>query len=225
MHRSLRVPGLILVLISVVHVVHAEDRQRGNGNIAADTMPADSAIAQSRVDDAGAAARVRAGSAKASAAIGAIKSNSNQIPQPYDVIDGKQTPKLFLTYELFDELMLMGFADDAVTRDAYRTSKERYRKTEGLPADVWGRLDELSVLYRADRNRDKNSRQSIRPMNAVESTNDLCRDRFEALSAADHTFGPAFRRFLYAAVAPDLYQVVLRRPDLPRLLAVIGGCQ
>jgi hypothetical protein len=226
MNRFFPALGLIAVLISAAHG-SAENRRSGNSGTA-DVVPTDGAIAQLRVDTLGAAARVRAERTRANAALGAIKSDSAQpLPQPYDVIDGKQNPELFLSYELFDELMLMGFADDAATREAYRNSKEYYRKAQGLPSDLWSRLDELSVLYRMDRARDKTPRPAMRAVVEAESTkaSDLCRDRFEALSSAERAFGPAFRRFLYVAIAPDLFQVVLRQPDLARLLTVIGGCQ
>jgi hypothetical protein len=51
-----------------------------------------------------------------------------------------------------------------------------------------------------------------------------CRDRRAALAAAESAFGPAFERFLYAAVAESLSMTIVRKPDDKFRAVVLGQC-
>lgn len=185
-----------------------------------------------RLNDVEAAARVRAASgslSRASHAVGTAGATRVGSNDPHDVIVGSRDPQLFLKFELFDYMVRLSFADDEVTRSAYREIKDKRRAKLGLPPDMWQRLEVIVAPYRADRRREREIALSDRP--EAERTADLkvvaallCRDRFAALTEAEAQFGRAFDRFLYTAVAPDMIQVIARKPDDRVLARVSGGC-
>ena len=147
-----------------------------------------------------------------------------------DIIDGSHDAHLFLPFELFDQLVRLGFADDPHTRSAYRESKDRQRQQTGLPPDMWERLDSLVAAYRSDRHRERDIAFSSlserdRRLESERLELQLCRDRYVAMREANHQFGPAFKRFLYTAVAASMSSTIVR-PQNPQTLAVVnGGCQ
>jgi len=147
-----------------------------------------------------------------------------------DIIDGKHDPHLFLPFELFDQLVRLGFADDPLTSSAYRVSKEEQRRQLGLPPDMWERLESMVAPYRSDRTREREITFSSLPAQerrseAARISMLLCRDRYAALMEAEGQFGPSFKRFLYTAVAPSMSAVVIIKPDPAQLSLVNGGCQ
>ncbi len=150
--------------------------------------------------------------------------------EPFDVIDGSDEPHLFLPWELFDAMMRMAFADDALTREAYRSTKEDQRQRLGLPEDMWERLESIAAAYRNDRRLERENAfsslpKSSRDEEAVRIGELLCRDRYAALVEADRQFGPAFKRFLYTAVASSLSSLEILEPDAATLESVNRGCQ
>ncbi len=181
-----------------------------------------------RMDDAAARVRVRRDRTRKSATGPATESVSTE---PVDVIDGKYDPHLFLPFELFDQLMTMGFADDVRTRAVYRAIKDPYRQRLGLPEDMWERLESIAAPYRSDRKRERENAFSSLPATerlaeGKEIAMLLCRDRYAALQEADRQFGPSFKRFLYEAVASSMSSVVIRKDNdyEATLASVNGGC-
>jgi hypothetical protein len=147
----------------------------------------------------------------------------------YDVIDGSRDPHLFFEFELFDQMMMLAYADDARTREVYRESKDTLRQAAGLPADFWERVGAIAAPYRKDRSDEKRlglatarSRQHEAEQNAVSLR--LCRDRRAALAALRQEF-PRFGEFLYSAIAPTMSMTVLRESDLDLRDAVQGACK
>ena len=177
----------------------------------------------SRMDDVAAAARLR--THRASTTRGELVSAT----EPYDVIVGRRDAHLFLGAEVFDHLLSLAYADDARTREAYRESKDDQRSAVGLPSDLWDQLAVITAAYRADRLQERsiataaNRSTSKRGVKGLETL--LCRDRAAALHEAETIFGPAFTRFLYEAVAPNMVEFVLRKPDTTFVRGATGECQ
>ncbi len=183
----------------------------------------------SRTDAVAAADRVRADAAAAHAEPKGIQTSAAQPAQPFDVIDGKRNPELLLTQEVFDAMIRLAFADQAITRTAYRESKEQYRKELGLPSDFWERLGVISGPYIAERRRERevafsNLPAPDRAAEAAQVSTLMCRDRFAAISEARASFGERFDQFLYLAIAPGISIAALRAPDAAIVQRVSGGC-
>jgi hypothetical protein len=183
-----------------------------------------------RIDDASAASRVRADHSRTSASFEAATHAVSERELPYDVVLGDRNPELFLSFDVFDLLIRLAFADDSLTRSAYREGKEIQRESLGLPADMWDRLAVMAAAYRDDRKLEReialsDMSESTRTTEARFNSRAICRDRFAALSEARAEFGPAFDRFLYSAVAPEMFEVVARRPDANVLRSTSRGCR
>jgi hypothetical protein len=147
-------------------------------------------------------------------------------PHVYDVIKGAHDPHLFFEYELFDQMMLLAYADDAHTREVYRETKEAVRQSVGLPADLWDRLGAIAAAYRHDRLEERRlGLATVRsPHHKAEQeavSLRLCRDRAAALASLRQEF-PRFSEFLYSAIAPNVSMTVLRKPE-PDLREIIAG--
>lgn len=150
--------------------------------------------------------------------------------QPYDVIMGNRDAHLFLPFELFNHLVKMALAEDPTTRSTYRAAKETHRVQLGLPVDMWLQLETITAPLKDSQVRERNYAISTEHRSAADPMPralalDVCRDRYAALTQARDRFGPAFVRFLYAAVAPDLTQFVFSKPDVAALKAANRGCR
>lgn len=163
--------------------------------------------------------------------VSANSSASTDYPaKAIDIIDGSHDAHLYLPFELFDQLVRLGFADDPQTRSAYRESKDKQRQEAGLPPDMWERLDSLVAPYRSDRKRERDIAfsslsESDRRLESERLALQVCRDRYVAMREANHQFGPSFKRFLYTAVATSMSSTIVRAQN-PKTLAVVnGGCQ
>jgi hypothetical protein len=142
--------------------------------------------------------------------------------KPYDIIDGKRDAHLMLEFEVFEHMLRMAFADDALTRQVYRASKEAQRQQAGLPSDFWQQMEVISAPYRASYEAHRLQARgdaSDEPLSTA-----VCRDRFRALTESRERFGTALSRFLYIAVAPSITEMVVRRPDTARLRVLSRGC-
>ena len=147
----------------------------------------------------------------------------------YDVIDGSRNPELFLEFELFDQMMMSGFADDWRTREAYRSSKEAARQSSGLPAEFWERAGAIAAPYLKDRLEERRlgilgARSGKHEREQIANNILLCRDRAAALAGLRREF-PRFREFLYSAIAPTMSMTVLRKPDMQLQQIASGECR
>jgi hypothetical protein len=152
--------------------------------------------------------------------------------EPFDDIDGRYTPELFLPYELFETMMHMELADDPVTREASQAAVEAERKAAGLPDDFWTRLEPLCSAYLADWNGisdllkpgfDPADSRFLSQIKALEKAR--CRDRAMALDAARHELGEPLEIFLYTAMTKGHFITVLSQPDAKQMHFQNGGCR
>jgi hypothetical protein len=149
-------------------------------------------------------------------------------PHVYDVIDGSDDPHLFFEFELFDQMMRMAYAGDALTREVYREMKDPLRQSTGLPQDFWDRVGAIAAAYRHDVLEERRlglakvrSPQHEAEQDAVSLQ--LCRDRHAALAALRQEF-PRFSEFLYSAIAPNMSMTSHEpAPELEQV--VVGGCR
>ena len=227
MQNRARIYIVVLFLIAFQPSIQAIS-QKVSTSSAHDSSPwqwSDQDRIAARLNDAAAALRVRAhrasGAAEGAGAAGSIEA--------YDVIVGNHDSHLFLPFEIFDNLISLAFADDPNARAAYRESKEDQRKELGLPGDMWEQLESIVAPYRAGRRQERHLAFSnpTAEVRTEQQTNArmLCRDRLAALGEAQTTFGPAFKRFLYVAIAPTMTQVVLRKPDSNFVKVANGECE
>lgn len=162
-----------------------------------------------RADAAAAAARVER------AARTAALNSTAVAARPFDVIAGQHEPQLLLPFEVFDYMMRMGFAEDAATRRAYRAAKDVQRENAGLPSIFWDELESMTAPYRG----------SLARQRAGAAGEEVCRDRFDSLIKVTNRFGLSFLRFLYEGVAPDMTQIIFKKPNIAALRAQSGGCR
>lgn len=111
-------------------------------------------------------------------------------------IDGRRNPELFLTFELFDSLML-GLSPDEAMRAPARQRKQKVLRSLGFDeAAFWTRLESVSLIYLETQER---------VCTTKECADARCAARFDAMEAARKLFGTQeFDRMLYLAVAPAL---------------------
>lgn len=172
-------------------------------------------------DDAGAVRRLDAGK-------GWWNSNGGGV-RPHNRIDGSVDPHLFFAWELFDSTIALAFAEDARTRQAWQASKDEARQRLGLPNDMWERLAQISEPYLDARRREREIALSTIPVpQRGELLRNLapvlCRERYNALTRADVELGPAFRVFLYTAVAAEQSSLILRKRNPQTLASISRGC-
>ncbi|HEV7765115.1 MAG TPA: hypothetical protein VGQ76_08950 [Thermoanaerobaculia bacterium] len=178
-------------------------------------------------DDTAVAARLRAYRAsQPPAATFAVEGIANDpIAGVYDRIEGRRDPHLFFRSDLLDMVATMAYADESMTRNAYRHSKEDALEALGLPADFWETLEVITAAYRADRKDEKHNAFSDRSEAEKNAGQEviyarMCRDRRAALREAEERFGPKFVQFLYTAVAPTMTRTILRKIDPEELRRV-----
>ena len=149
------------------------------------------------------------------------------------IIDGSRDPGLFLPVELLD-VLLQGLHSDAAFRTHARVALAKDIREMGYTEnDFWNKLQQLSAPYRALTSRPSNlAIQRVKtPDGKIASFPidvDRCVARYNFLQSARTTFGAqAFQRFLYTAVAPEIWRAdTTQWPDpAQELLFVAGGCR
>lgn len=164
-----------------------------------------------------------------------------QIPEdsvPMMLVEGKKTPELFLTWELFNTLLdralpLEGEKYVSLTRCPI----EERAAALGFGRDLWPRLEKAAAPYLRLQAEDAARQLSSSGPAEGPGAKDgfqmdarairLCRARSQAIAAAKAEFSEeAFLRLLYEAVAP---QVMVSDPVYPgmadRLRFIEGGCR
>lgn len=172
----------------------------------------DERLAQ-RHDPLAAAARLRAQADRVSSLAIVAPAAKVKPPGNSDYISGRDHPELLLPWELFDQMMMMAYADDAVVRSIFREARSSSLSGSGLPPDFWDRMEAISVAYLSDGSQLRDlhkqpvSDAGVKSRIASQShalENLKCRDRAGAIAAARHTFGETFDRFLYEGIAPNM---------------------
>jgi hypothetical protein len=135
-----------------------------------------------------------------------------------DVINGGETPELFLNWELFDQLMNLGFDKD---EESTRHLVEQRAAALGFGSDMWHRLESVTMPLLKLQHEEKQVNDE--PGQAMQ----LCRVRAKAIRAAQKEFGEEqLGRLLYQAVAPTVSRVYVVNSDLADHLRLIeGGCK
>jgi hypothetical protein len=154
-------------------------------------------------------------------------------------INGRETPQLFLPYELFNSLM-GGLNADVTFRDTTRAMLYEHIKSFGYadPDAFWNELERIVAPHLALVRRTETLRNQLRGASRPDrdaiareierSSIPLCRSRADALASARAHFGrETFDRFLYSVVAPQLsVNAPLPSADEARGLAYVeGGCR
>lgn len=132
-----------------------------------------------------------------------------RLGSPADVVDGHETPELYLPTELFSHLLRVAFPAAGAEGALARRAIEERAAPLGFTPDLWPRL-EAAVSPHLDLRLGSSKLFGHGPALGGKGlfgqpTGELalCRHQAEALAAAKAEFGePAFLRFLYEAVAP-----------------------
>jgi len=151
---------------------------------------------------------------------------------PTETIEGTKTPELFLTWELFLDLLNRSLLADGLSERGYRERIEERAAALGFGKDLWPRLEEAAAPFIELRRK----AEPLRLIQSGETTDGFkmdaegllwCRTRAQAITAAKAEFGEeAFLRLLYEAVAPNLNEAWIVVPGLAEHLRFLeGGCQ
>ncbi|HEX3581524.1 MAG TPA: hypothetical protein VH087_07155 [Thermoanaerobaculia bacterium] len=146
------------------------------------------------------------------------------------VVDGSQTPELFLPVELFDMVVKLGIVNEDNWRDVWDPGV----RAAGLPPDFWKQLERTSTAYAEDLRAAQRAGVQTRELPEIRAgtglPNDLltrlCRDRADALAASRAIFGLALDVFMYQTIAPGHVVTIFDDPEVPaRLHAMARGCR
>jgi hypothetical protein len=154
--------------------------------------------------------------------------------QNVDTIQGDTNPELFLTFELFDQLLEMGFPPHGMNQRESRRLIEEQAVVLGFGQDLWDRLERAAAPFLKLRRREERlARNGLLPSRPADGTKmspealHWCRERARAIAAAKAEFGEeSFLRLLYAGVTPGFGITYVFDPgDADRLRYVEGGCR
>lgn len=150
-----------------------------------------------------------------------------------DLIDGKKTPELFLTSELFDALLRDAFPIEGESSPITRRQLEEKAAALGLGRDFWRRLREISAPYLRLQNehrrlamaQHKSAGSQDSEMRGLSTS--MCKARADAIAAAKAQFGEEpFLRLLYEGLAPNLAIGYVPEQELAdQLRAMEEGCR
>jgi hypothetical protein len=158
-----------------------------------------------------------------------------QIPEdsaPTMLIEGRRTPELFLTWELFNSLLSRAFPRGGESAEPLRRPIEQRAAALGFGRDLWPRLRKVAEpLLKLEAEQERLRRSPSVPASGYKLdawSIHLCRVRAQAIADAKAEFGEeAFLRLLYEALAPEvqlLYGAV--DPELADHLRFLeGGCR
>lgn len=168
-----------------------------------------------------------------------VEANQAQQQNIHDRFTGSTHPELFLPTEVFDELMKLAFLLKPLVNDSFRADMEPIVAGYGLPKDFWERLRNLSAIYMADANR-AHDFPAVRKLAADSTQREredfdrefnrnyelLCRSRVDALAKARQEFGAErFDRFLYGAIARNMFHTAFGPHDPQALRRLEAGCR
>lgn len=154
--------------------------------------------------------------------------------QTVDTVRGEKNPELFLTIELFDHLLVMGFPSNGMGQQESRRLIEERAVALGFGHDLWNRLaraaDPFLKLQRRKEKLSQNGALLSRPADGSPMSPEAlrwCRARARAITAAEAEFGEeSFLRLLYAGVTPGFSITYVVNPGTAdRLRYMEGGCQ
>lgn len=181
----------------------------------------------------------RRGADRAADGSGRERASAPRKQTVHDRFTGSTHPELFLPTEVFDELMKLSFLLKPVVNDSFRKDMEPIVAEYGLPKEFWDRLRDLSAIYIADANRARDF-PAVRKLAAESTPREreefdreftrnyelLCRSRVDALAKARHEFGAErFDRFLYGAIARNMFHTAFGPQDPQALRRMEAGCR
>jgi hypothetical protein len=151
-------------------------------------------------------------------------------------IVGRTHPEVFLPWELFDQLLRSGLAEDLEVRQAMRSVIEERAVALGFGLELWDQLEQLGArFHQLKQQRLEDARRGVPSPTAGLSAEERlrlasegpCGVRAEAFAAALKLWGEEKTlRLLYEAVAPDAFVTTLRSANYPEELVFVGrGCQ
>jgi hypothetical protein len=154
--------------------------------------------------------------------------------QNVDTIRGEKHPELFLTIELFDHLLDMGFPFNGTGQQESRGLVEERAVALGFGRDLWSRLGRaVNPFLKMQRREEQFAQNGTLPSRSAGGSTmspealRWCQARARAIAAAETEFGKEpFLRLLYSGVTPGFsitYAVSQGTAD--RLRYLEGGCQ
>src|SRR4051812_3335976 len=97
---------------------------------------------------------------------GALKNQQN-----VDTIEGETNPELFLTFELFNQLLVMGFPPDGMNQQESRRLIEERAAVLGFGQDLWGRLERAAAPFlKLQRREEQLARKGVLPSRPADGT-------------------------------------------------------
>src|SRR5215203_6795682 len=137
-----------------------------------------------------------------------VPEKSAESPQRM-LIDGRQTPELFLPWELFTSLLADAFPPGAEHAELLRRPIEERAAALGFGRDLWPRLAKVAApLLKLETDQERLGPSPSIPTNGYEldaRSLHFCRARAQAIAAAKAEFGEdPFLRLLYEALAPQV---------------------
>ncbi|PYQ61606.1 MAG: hypothetical protein DMF53_14820 [Acidobacteria bacterium] len=139
-----------------------------------------------------------------------------------------------MTFELFDDLLCMGFPPYGMNQQESRRLIEERAVVLGFGQDLWERLERAAAPFlKLQRREEQLARKGLLPSRPADDTKwspeelHWCRERARAIAAAKAEFGEEpFLRLLYAGVTPGFSITYVFDPGrADRLRYVEGGCQ
>lgn len=167
----------------------------------------------------------------------AVQANTAGFMNVADAFTGRTHRELFMPTQIFDMLMqnayVVGSEEQAA---AFRRSQMGDAMQQGLPAHFWSRLEIVTAPYIADAravhglgrslaNLDRTERKRVRDELEI-LQRDACGSRADALAAARREFGAErFDRFLYGAIASNMFHAADQVPRAAQLRWIENGCR
>ncbi len=144
---------------------------------------------------------------------------------PVVLVNGQRNPAAFMPYEVFRDLVQMGFESLPATKQLFRQRVTVAAVAMGFGSDFWPSLQTITAPLVQSELRSQALAKAGRVDAARRESDRQCALRAAAQSAANQRFGTAkFQQLLYQAVAPDMGMTDDAR-DAQQLLFVEGGCQ
>ena len=153
-----------------------------------------------------------------------------------DSFGGRTHSDLFMPSEVFQMLMNFAYLPSESRSESYRRAKADVVVQHGLPPDFWERLEVVAASHIADARLVREIGATVPKLHGAERERvmedlairqrDSCRSRADALAAARSEFGAErFDRFLYDAVAVNMFHATDQLPSPENLLWRERGCR
>lgn len=186
-----------------------------------------------RTDAQAARERVRR---RGRATVDATSARDPELAATVDSFDGKTHPELFLPHEVFRTLISHAFLGAPRAEELFRRGLTPRVQRHGLPSDFWPRLESIASAYIASASAEIELGAELRAQRGAARDRfrreltakqlEVCGHRAAALEAARRDFGAErFDRFLYEAIAVNMFHVADSVPDAEVLRQHARGCK